>query len=348
MMPMTEEQTMLSDMLARYFTDANGSYQWAELAELGVLGALFAESHGGYGGSAVDLGVVFEQTGRAACQLPLIDSALLPGLLLAAANQPLSALISGESRYAVAHTELASRYDTDVISTSVTNGTITGEKTLVFSAGDAQHLLISAVHEQQVGLYRVAADAPGIRLNTYEVVQGGYASDLLLSSVPAELLMNNALDAIQHAWAAALVAQAADTVGALEKVVSMTKEYLVTRQQFGRALRDFQVLSHRFTDMLIALEQVRSALSLAIAHLDDEPASRDLHGSACKNLIGRMGRAIAEDSVQMNGGIGMTAEYQLGHYLKRIIMADHRFGDTDYHMERFIELSRHTTTGRAE
>lgn len=341
MMPLTEEQTMLSDMLARFFTD-NPSPSWASLAELGVIGALFSPSDGGYGGSGVDLSLVFEQLGRAAGTVPLIDCALIPGLLLAASQQSLTALISGEVRYAVAHTELAARYDTDVVATTITDGAINGEKTLVFGANDADQLLVSANNNGQAGLYLVAADAPGIRFNNYQLAQGGQASDLLLSSVPAKPLLADALAAIEHAWAAALLAQSADTLGAIEVVTQLTKDYLVTRQQFGRPLSDLQALSHRFADMLIAREQCRSAVMLAATHLDSVAQDRDLHGSACKNLIGRMGRTIAEDSVQLHGGIGMTAEYSLGAYVKRIVMADHRFGDTDYHIERFIALSQHS------
>jgi alkylation response protein AidB-like acyl-CoA dehydrogenase len=90
--------------------------------------------------------------------------------------------------------------------------------------------------------------------------------------------------------------------------------------------------------MLIEMEQARSAVIRAAGHLEDDAKIRDMNIHAAKNLMGRAGRLISEESIQMHGGIAMTQEYELAHIAKRITMADHRFGDTDYHLERFIEL----------
>jgi len=292
---------MLKEMLARFFSDTPDNI-WQKLAELGVIGALFKESNGGYGGSGTDIAVVFEQIGRTANTVPLIDCALIPGYLLAAADRELTPLIAGEQRYAIAHSELNARYDLQSVETIFADGSITGEKTLVVGAQQADHLIVSARENEN----RLLADA---------------------------------LPALEAAWAAAVLAQSADTLGAMDCTAEMTQEYLKTREQFGRPLSTFQALAHRVTDMMLSLEQARSAVSLAATHLEHPPAIRNLHSSACKNLMGRMGRQVAEDSVQLHGGIGMTEEYALGDYIKRIIMADHRFGDTDHHMERYIELS---------
>ena len=120
----------------------------------------------------------------------------------------------------------------------------------------------------------------------------------------------------------------------------MTNDYLCTRQQFGRPLASFQVLAHRLVDMYVELEQARSAVMMAAGHLGADKSLRDLNISAAKNLLGRVGQLVAEESIQLHGGIGMTDEYRLGHFAKRIVMADHRFGDVDYHLERFITSSR--------
>jgi len=109
--------------------------------------------------------------------------------------------------------------------------------------------------------------------------------------------------------------------------------------QFGRAIGTFQALAHRLADMLVEMEQARSAVIGAAGYLEADPKLRDRHASMAKNLLGRIGRQIAEESIQMHGGIAMTQEFELAHIAKRIIMADHFFGDTDHHLERFIALS---------
>jgi alkylation response protein AidB-like acyl-CoA dehydrogenase len=148
-----------------------------------------------------------------------------------------------------------------------------------------------------------------------------------------------AFPAIAERAAAASVALAAETLGAMEAATELTRGYLLTRQQFGRPIGTFQVLQHRMADLWIELEQARSATINVAGHLADEARMRDRHVAAARNLIGRAGRMVAEDTIQMHGGIAMTQEYELAHLAKRIVMADHRFGDTDYHLEQFIALS---------
>ncbi len=340
---MTEEQTMLSDMLSRLLSQPTED-PWRRFADQGVIGALFTEKHGGYAGSGSDLAVVFEQIGRAADTTPLIDCALLPGYLMAEAGYDLAPLINGEQHYAVAHTEAHAHYDLHGVETIFSNGTLNGEKSVVIGADSAQQILITARDGDNIAIYLVNADSPGIRYNHYELTHGGHGADLLLSQVPATPLAGNAIAALEKAWAAALVAQCADTLGAMEIASQMTRDYLMTREQFGRPLSSFQALAHRITDIMLAIEQARSAVLLAAAHLNNTPKERDKHGAACKNLMGRMGRLVAEECIQLHGGIGMTDEYALGNYGKRIIMADHRFGDTDYHLERFIAFTSESSS----
>jgi hypothetical protein len=125
----------------------------------------------------------------------------------------------------------------------------------------------------------------------------------------------------------------------METATQLTMDYLGTRQQFGRPIGSFQALQHRVADMLIELEQARSAVINAAGHLEEQPAMRDRHIAAARNLIARAGRKIAEEAIQLHGGIAMTAEYELAHFAKRIILAEHRFGDADTQLERFIDLS---------
>ena len=113
----------------------------------------------------------------------------------------------------------------------------------------------------------------------------------------------------------------------------------ITRKQFGRQIGSFQALQHRMVDLCIEIEQARSAVLLAIRTLEADRHTRELNVSAAKNLIGRVNRLVAEETIQLHGGMAMTWEYALGHYAKRLVMIDHQLGDTDYHLQRYIDLT---------
>ena len=350
---LTEERQMLQDTVRRYLGDKyttsvrnsiltsdtglSGGI-WAELAELGVLGALFTEEQGGFGGAGFDISVVFEELGRAGVVEPVLDSALMGGRLLAAAGRSdmVDEVIAGSVQLAVAHGEPGGRYDMDHVQTTANAGTLTGRKAVVMNAEAADHLIVSARDGDAIGLYLVAGDAPGLDIQGYPLLAGGRAGEVALDKTPAEPLGLTLAD-FETVNNLALVAISAEALGAMETATALTKDYLMTRKQFGRPIGTFQALAHRMSDLLIELEQVRSAVINAAGNLYAH--DRDLHLSATKNLIGRAGRLVAEESIQMHGGIAMTQEYELAHIAKRIIMADHRFGDTDYHLERFIALS---------
>lgn len=340
---LTEERQMLQDSLRRYLAEATGDV-WNGLAELGVIGALFSEDKGGFGGTGFDLAVVFEELGRADLDVAVIDNALVPGVVMAFADQDVEHLVSGSEKSVLAHGETAARYDLNWVETRFENGVINGEKSVVVGADSASFLIVSARHSgiagdpAGIGLYRVEKDAPGLQLRNYEIAQGGMASDISMTDTPCKLLLEKGFDALALATAAGTLAEMAQTLGAMDVSVAMTQEYLTTRKQFGRPIGSFQALSHRLVDVMVAVEQARSMVILAAANLEADAPVRDRHISAAKNLIGRSARLVAEECIQMHGGIGMTEEYALGRYAKRIVMSDHRFGDTDYHLERFIAL----------
>mmetsp|Transcript_29565 Transcript_29565/g.58145 ORF Transcript_29565/g.58145 Transcript_29565/m.58145 type:complete len:357 (-) Transcript_29565:2415-3485(-) len=350
---LTEERQMLQDTLRRYLADKYTTATrnqilnsdsgmsadiWKELAELGVIGALFTEDQGGFGGAGFDLAVVFEELGRAGVVEPFLDGALMGGRLLAAAGRSdmVDAVIAGTLQLALAHGEPGGRYDIDHVTTTVTGNKLTGRKAVVMNAEAADHLIVSARDGSDVGLYLVARGAAGLDVLGYPLLAGGRAAEVTLDNTPGTPL-DLGLDALNDATALAIVAQCAETLGAMETAIALTKDYLATRKQFGRPIGSFQALAHRFADLLIEMEQARSAVINAAGYLETD--ARDLTLSASKNLIGRVGRQVAEEAIQMHGGIAMTQEYELAHIAKRIVMADHRFGDTDYHLERFIELS---------
>lgn len=371
---LTEERQMLQDTLRRFLSDryttaarndiidsdtGMSAEIWGELAELGVIGALFSEDLGGFGGAGFDIAVVFEELGRAGVVEPFLDTAILGGRLIAALGDDgqkalLDEVIGGGAQLAFAHGEPASRYDLSRVETSARaegdTVVLSGRKSVVMNAEAAGHLIVSARESGAPGdtdgisLFLVPADAKGLSLNGYPLLAGGRAAEVTLDDValPASARLGapgKGYAAIADTVAAANVALAAETLGAMETAVELTREYLVTRKQFGRPIATFQALAHRYTDLLIELEQARSAVINAAGNLESDARIRDLNIASSRNLIGRVGRLVAEDSIQMHGGIAMTQEYELAHIAKRIVMTDHRFGDMDYHLERFIELS---------
>ena len=322
----TDEQTMLGDSLARTLersTDASA------LFELGAGAALMTEDAGGFGGTGPDILMVFRTLGRAGAVTPLIDSVVLGAGILSAAgeNDLAEAAVGGEARIAVALDEPGQRYE-GTIATTAANGRLTGEKSVVQGAEDATHLIVRATD----GLYLVEAGAEGLSLRGYVLMDGGRAAEVTLKDVSARRIGD--ADLLHRPMAAAILAVCADALGVMEKAVDLTTDYLKTRKQFGRAIGSFQAIQHRMADLLT--EQARSAVWNLAGNLDGP--DRDRHVAATKSLVGRTARLVAEETIQLHGGIGMTEEYELAPMARRLLAADARFGDSDHHLERFIAI----------
>lgn len=367
----SDERRMIQDSLRRYLADRFGPGRrkavlaeergfsadlWAGLAELGVIGALFSEADGGFGGGGFDLMVVFEEMGRAGAVDPLIDTAVLGGGLLAtlgdaAQRARIEAMIGGELQLALAGLEPGGRYDLGhVTARAEPSGAgdaahLSGRKAVVVNAPAADLLLVTARVADGPGGIRVwvvERGAPGLSLRDYPLAGGGRAAEVVLERTPAVRLGADmdAGPALEACAARATAAQCAEALGLMETAIDLTLDYMRTRRQFGQPLAKFQVLQHRAADLVIEREQARSAVINLAGHLDHAPALREMHVSAAKNLIGRTARLVAEEAVQIHGGIAMTQEYELAHIVRRLVMVDHRFGDSDHHLERFMRLSR--------
>ncbi len=359
---LSDEARMLQDGLRRFLS---GTYDkatreaatasttgfvpkvWAGLAEMGVIGALFSEREGGFGGTGFDIALVFEELGRAGAVDPLIDSGILGGGLLSAFGQDgmLEGVIDGSVHLALAHAEPDSRYDLARVTTTAERDgdgwRLSGRKAVVANAPAAERILVTArlsggpADRAGIGLFLVEADA--LTLRPYPLAGGGMAAEIALDGTPAILLSDDAFAALARVHARATLAICAEALGLMEAIRALTTDYLRTRKQFGQPIGKFQVLQHRMADVLIEIEQSRSAVLNLAGHIDAE--DRDRHVSATKNLIGNAARLVVEESIQMHGGIGMTQEYDLAHLARRLTMVDHRFGDALHHLERFIALS---------
>ncbi|MBR9762045.1 MAG: acyl-CoA dehydrogenase [Rhodobacteraceae bacterium] len=347
---LTEDRQMLSDSLTRYLREKypfearnKAAYEapyhsqshWEALSELGALYALAPEEAGGFGGSGFDISVVFEALGGVLCPEPVLG-ALMASRLLVAAGVDQEALLSGAEKYAVATGEIDAWYGLDAIGTqakaSGDGHTLSGRKSVVYGGQVADQLLVAAQLDGNVALFQVAATDASV--TGYGMIDGGGAAEVVLEDAPGTLLLADAAGALADAANAGIVALCAEAVGAMDVLQQMTVEYLRTRKQFGVAIGKFQALQHRAVDMLTEIEQARSITIKAAAELGGPQAAR--YASMAKNLIGRAGRLVAEEAIQMHGGIAMTWEYPGSHYAKRLVMIDAQLGDTDYHLSRVM------------
>lgn len=331
---------------------------WSQFTELGLLGLPFEETLGGFGGGPVETMIVMEAFGRGLVLEPYFPTVILGGGLLRRAGNPalIGALVpqiaAGKLKLAFAHVERHSRYDlNDVTTTAKKQGNawvLDGAKSVVLHGDSADKLFVTArigggqQDRSGIGLFLVDAGTPGVSRRGYPTVDGLRAAEVTLSGVrvgPEGLLNDDALAAVEHAIDEAIAALCAEAVGAMQVMHETTLEYLKTRQQFGRPIGQFQVLQHRSVDMLVALEQARSMAMFAAVMADETDARERRRAiSAAKVQIGRSGRHVGQEAVQLHGGIGMTAEYKVGAYFKRVTMIDQLYGDADKHLSTLAGL----------
>ncbi|SAK68516.1 acyl-CoA dehydrogenase domain-containing protein [Caballeronia catudaia] len=370
----TEDRRMLADSLNRFIVEQYGfdmrdriarseegfsRDMWRRFCELGIIGAFFDEAAGGFGGDGFDVAVVFEALGRGLVVEPFID-ALIVGRALAHAGSEaqrdiIAKLIEGETIAAFAHDEPGSHYERARVTTrAIRRGdqwVLKGAKGVVQQGEHADVLLVSArtsggdFERAGIALFMVPREHRGVSVRGYRKIDGGRAAEVLLDDVTldADALVGHEGDGyatLEHAVGYGLVALASEAVGAMDVAKEHTLEYLRTRKQFGTPIGAFQALQHRMADVLIEIEQARSAAINAAAAVGESGVARERALSAAKYSVGRIGARVAEESIQLHGGIGMTWELPLAHYAKRLVMIDHQLGDEDHHLARYMELGR--------
>jgi alkylation response protein AidB-like acyl-CoA dehydrogenase len=334
---------------------------WRQFAELGWLGAALPEDFGGIGGSAIETLIVMEGFGRGLVVEPYLPSVVLGAPLIAAAGSAaqkdaiLGAVVEGKLLLAFAYAEPTSRYEPFNVQTRAAKQgggyALSGHKCVVLNGGEADRLIVSARDGGAVrdaggiSLFLIDPKAKGVRLKSYPTVDGGRAAELWLDDVAVAAdaavgPIGGALPLIEHALDRGIAALAAEATGAMVVVHDTTLDYMKTRKQFGVALSTFQALQHRLVDMFIHCEETRSMALKAALEVDSADAlARARTLSAVKVQIGKAGRSVGQEAVQLHGGMGMTEEYKIGHYFKRLSMIDTLFGDVDYHLERFARAS---------
>jgi alkylation response protein AidB-like acyl-CoA dehydrogenase len=371
----TEERRMLADSLNRFIAEQYhiearnktaaspqgfSTPMWQQFAELGVVGALLREEDGGFGGAGFDIAVVFEALGRGLVLEPILGSAVLAAEAIAAAGSQEQKAVLGQIAEAsviaaFAHDEPQSHYELARVTTSARRDgdawIIDGAKAVVANAEHAQLIVVSArtsgaVDDQNgISLFLVPADSAGLSMVGTPTMDGGRVADLTFSSVrvAAGALLGaegQGYAALERAVGRGILALCAEALGAMEAAKEATLDYLRTRKQFGVVIGSFQALQHRMADLLLEIGQARSAVINAAAALDADRLTRERALSAAKYSIGRIGTLVAEECIQLHGGIGMTWELPMAHFAKRLVMIDHQLGDEDHHLERYIALGR--------
>ena len=372
----SSEQQQMRDALRRYLSNAYSFDKrrallspdkkapdplvWQKLAELGVLGLTVPPEYDGLGGDGIDLMIAMEEMGRHLVLEPFWSSAVLGTSFIGEASISLQktllpALVSGQQQVTSALYERQSRHDPNAVQSCAelrgNTYVINGRKTLVLHADTADHLVVSARiaggnnEAKGISLFLIPRATKGLSWYSYRTVDGGWAADLQMEKVevPVSSLLGESgagATIIARVSEIGVVAQVAELIGCMESLYAMTLEYLKTRQQFGSPIGRFQALQHRATEMFMAVEQSRSLAYLAAGKMQDSSQDRLRTIHAAKAGVCREARFVAQEAVQMHGGMGMSDEMPIGHYFKRITMIEAVLGDRDYHLSALAKLSR--------
>ncbi|OUS01823.1 hypothetical protein A9Q81_09655 [Gammaproteobacteria bacterium 42_54_T18] len=342
--------------------------QWAQMAELGWLCIPFNEEYGGLGGSLVDVMVLLEELGKGLMVEPWLSTVILSGRLIEMLGteqqkqEVITAVCSGQMKLALAYSEVGVRQQLAAISMEATpradGFVLNGEKTLVLSAQAADQLLVvartsgKAGDEQGLSVFLIDPNAEGITLSGYATVDGYRAANITFDNVQVsgsavvggvetslnDVGLNNAFDSLQVVMNEAILAVGAEAVGVMDLLYQTTLEYTKIRKQFGVPIGKFQVLQHRLVDVFMQCEQSRSVLLMAVLHYVESVKESNKSISGLKVQIGKSGRQVGQEAIQLHGGMGMTDELDVGYYFKRLTCIDALFGNVDFHLERYATL----------
>lgn len=345
---------IFADALTRRLPPAGGESRrpganvlWNDLAESGVLGLGLTEQAGGVGGAQTDIGLVMQTLGASLTDAPFLSS-FLCGFLIeraagSAAKEHISGIVAGSIKLALAHREPSGGFAGTVssrLSRAGRHHSISGTKTFVLDAEHADAFLVSVRDERtRVRLGIVKRDAIGVAVHMRTAVDGRSTATLEMRDAAVDLLSEerdmSAL--LQEAIDRAAVAVCAEALGAMEEVAKQTREYLKTRKAFGKTLSQFQVLQHRFVDILIALEETRAVVAAAEHACEQDQGTRTDAVRTCKVTACRAARFIGAQGVQLHGGIGMTDGLIISHFYKRLMMLEALYGNADYHLRMLAE-----------
>ena len=370
---LSEDDTALQDSVARwvqqrYPFDARrklaasalgfSGAHWREMAQLGWLSLPFDEQHGGLGGGPLATMLMMEELGKGLVLEPYLPTVLLFGGLMrrstALRDEWVPRVINGSTLGALAWQERDSHHQLADVQTTLRRAgdgfVLDGDKVLVFNGAAADQLIVSArsagnrFDEAGISLARIDAAAAGVALTPLQLMDGQRVAHVRLRNVSvhaAQLLFppGEGHAPLRDTVHEATLALCAEAFGVMQVLQAATLDYAKTRKQFGVTIGSFQVLQHRLVDMLMALEQTRSLLIRAVCAAGEGSAEAERDLLALKVMVGKAGRKIGGEAVQMHGGMGMTDELMVGHAMKRLMVIDSSFGNADVQRARFAALA---------
>ena len=369
-----EEQTMIQDQVEQFIqkeydwetrqelsnSDLGfGTHNWKTFAELGWLGIAVSEKNGGFGGSSIETMLIMEEFGKGLVVEPFLETVVMSAGILdrhgtdEQKNQALNSVINGEMHLALAYAEPQSRFNlSDVVTEAKEDGdnfVINGFKSVVMNGPSANKIIISArtsgtqLEDKGISLFLVDSDIEGLTKSDYKTVDGRKASDINLENVIVSnscLIgsLNAGFDILDDAIDRSILAISAEAVGAMEILYKTTVEYTKTREQFGTPIGKFQVLQHRMVDMFMEYEQCKSLLYMATMKNEESAPDAKKAISGLKYQVGKAGKFVGQQSVQLHGGMGVTDELNVGHYFKRLTTIGTIFGNADFHLKQYTSL----------
>ena len=369
-----EEQTLIQDQVDQFIQKEYdwetrqslsnselgfGDNNWQKFAELGWLGISTSEDSGGFGGSAIESMLIMEAFGKGLVVEPFLETIIMSSGLIDehGSDQQKSSIlepaIAGELHLALAYAEPQSRFN---LSDVVTEAKIDGDnyilnryKSVVMNGPSADKIIVSArtsgsqLEEAGITLFIVDANSEGLNKTNYKTVDGRRASDLTIENVSVtkdDIIghVDKGFGLLDSSIDRAILAISAEAVGAMEVLYKTTVEYTKTREQFGTSIGKFQVLQHRMVDMFMEYEQCKSLLYMATMKHEEGSSDAKKAISGLKYQVGKAGRFIGQQAVQLHGGMGVTDELNVGHYFKRLTTVGTIFGNTDFHLKRYTSL----------
>jgi len=375
---LNDEQTMLRDNARGFLAknapiahlralrdkrDADGFSRalWKDFVELGWAGILVPQDYGGLELGYVEAGVVMEELGRTLTPSPFLSTAVVAATAIARAGNDrqkknyLPKIVAGELIATLAVDETAKHHPGKIAMPAVRAGNgfkLSGAKTFVIDGHVANLLIVAARTSGKAGdtsgltLLLVDATAVGVRAERTSTVDTHNAARITFDDV--NVSSGNVLGKIDAGWDvlegvlnAGRAAVAAEMVGASEEAFSRTVTYLKERKQFGKAIGEFQALQHRAAHLYCELEVTRAAVLKALQTLDDSYARAGAIVSVAKARAGLSATLAVQEAVQMHGGIGMTDEFDIGLFMKRIRVCQELFGDSNFHADRLARLNRY-------
>ena len=373
---LSDEQNLLKDSVERFVkdnysaearaklveTDSGFSRDhWKKMAELGWLGLPFSESVGGFGGTAIETMIMMESMGRGLVLEPFLTTVVMGGGLVAEAGSEaqieaiIPEVIEGNMLLAFAYAEPQSRFDLHDVETTATKSgdgyILNGHKSVVYHGTTADKIIVSARtsgnarDKDGISLFIVDNNVAGLSRRDYRTVDGQRAADILFNNVKvgADALLGaegKAYPVIEKIADRTTAALCAEAVGVMQAAIEITNGYIKERKQFGTPIGKFQVLQHRMVDMYMEAEQAKSMSDMVAMKLeldDVEDCRKSI--AAAKAKIGQGAKFVGEQSIQLHGGMGMTDEYSIGHYFKRLMTIEMLFGNTDYHFKRYAAMA---------